>query len=97
LESLLILVPLLFYCQLATVTNVFVAEHGLVVPNIKNVQNLSILEIAMELDRIVKLASQNKLPPSDLTGGTFTLSNIGTIGGTYAKPVVVVPEVRKLH
>jgi 2-oxoisovalerate dehydrogenase E2 component (dihydrolipoyl transacylase) len=39
---------------------------GLVVPNIKNVQNLSIFEVAAELNRIIKLASENKLPPSDL-------------------------------
>eukprot|EP01122_Echinamoeba_exundans_P000446 TRINITY_DN10396_c0_g1_i1.p1 TRINITY_DN10396_c0_g1~~TRINITY_DN10396_c0_g1_i1.p1 ORF type:complete len:511 (-),score=146.68 TRINITY_DN10396_c0_g1_i1:29-1561(-) len=66
---------------------------GLVVPNVKNCQNLSIFEIASELNRIIKLAQENKLPPSDLQGGTFSLSNIGALGGTYAKPVVVVPEV----
>jgi 2-oxoisovalerate dehydrogenase E2 component (dihydrolipoyl transacylase) len=66
---------------------------GLVVPNVKNCQNLSVFEIAAELNRIIKLAQENKLPPSDLQGGTFSLSNIGALGGTYAKPVVVVPEV----
>jgi 2-oxoisovalerate dehydrogenase E2 component (dihydrolipoyl transacylase) len=39
----------------------------LVVPNIKNVQTLSIFEVAAELNRIIKLASENKLPPQDLT------------------------------
>jgi 2-oxoisovalerate dehydrogenase E2 component (dihydrolipoyl transacylase) len=55
---------------------------------------LSIFEIATELNRLIKAAKDNKLSKNDLTGGTFSLSNIGTIGGTYAKPVIVSPEVR---
>lgn len=67
--------------------------NGLVVPNIKDVQNKSIFEIARELNRLQGLAKEASLSRSDLTGGTFTLSNIGSIGGTYASPVLVVPEV----
>ena len=66
---------------------------GLLVPNIKAVQNLSILEIAAELNRLQALGSAGKLSSADLTGGTFTLSNIGTVGGTYTKPVILLPEV----
>ena len=67
--------------------------QGLIVPNIKNVQTKSVLEIAAELNRLHKLATEGKLGREDLTGGTFTLSNIGSIGGTYAKPVIMLPEV----
>lgn len=68
-------------------------ERGLIVPNVKNVQVRSVFEIAMELNRLQKLGSLGQLSTTDLTGGTFTLSNIGSIGGTYAKPVILPPEV----
>ncbi|XP_034293229.1 lipoamide acyltransferase component of branched-chain alpha-keto acid dehydrogenase complex, mitochondrial [Pantherophis guttatus] len=67
--------------------------QGLLVPNVKNVQACSVFEVASELNRLQKLGSANQLGTNDLTGGTFTLSNIGTIGGTYAKPVILPPEV----
>jgi len=67
--------------------------HGLLVPNIKQVQNLSILEVAQELNRLHQAGLDNKLKPTDIQGGTFSLSNIGAIGGTYAKPVILVPQV----
>ncbi|KAK2491153.1 hypothetical protein MC885_017599 [Smutsia gigantea] len=68
-------------------------EQGLIVPNVKNIQLCSVFEIATELDRLRKLGSAGQLSTIDLTGGTFTLSNIGSIGGTYAKPVILPPEV----
>ncbi|XP_027014941.2 lipoamide acyltransferase component of branched-chain alpha-keto acid dehydrogenase complex, mitochondrial isoform X2 [Tachysurus fulvidraco] len=67
--------------------------QGLLVPNIKNVQMLSLFEIATELNRLQALGVTGQLGTTDLTGGTFTLSNIGSIGGTYAKPVILPPEV----
>ncbi|KAF3158923.1 hypothetical protein TWF225_003363 [Orbilia oligospora] len=66
---------------------------GLLVPNIKNVQQLSILEIASELARLQAAGSAGKLTSADLKGGTITLSNIGNVGGTYVAPVVVTSEV----
>ncbi|XP_065101223.1 lipoamide acyltransferase component of branched-chain alpha-keto acid dehydrogenase complex, mitochondrial [Paramisgurnus dabryanus] len=67
--------------------------QGLLVPNVKNVQMLSVFEIAVELNRLQTLGATGQLGTSELTGGTFTLSNIGSIGGTYAKPVILPPEV----
>ena len=67
--------------------------QGLLVPNIKKVQFLSVFEIAQELNRLQELGWAGKLGESDLKGGTFALSNIGSIGGTYAKPVIFPPQV----
>uniref|UniRef100_T1IN16 Dihydrolipoamide acetyltransferase component of pyruvate dehydrogenase complex n=1 Tax=Strigamia maritima TaxID=126957 RepID=T1IN16_STRMM len=66
---------------------------GLVVPNVKNVQGLSILEIASDMNRLHDVGKKGQLGTTDLTGGTFTLSNIGSIGGTYAKPLIFPPQV----
>lgn len=68
-------------------------NQGLLVPNAKNVQMLSVFEIAVELNRLQTLGAAGQLGTTDLTGGTFTLSNIGSIGGTYTKPVILPPEV----
>lgn len=54
-------------------------KQGLIVPNIKNVQNCSVLEIAEELNRLQQLGSKGQLSTEDLSNGTFTLSNIGSV------------------
>lgn len=54
-------------------------EKGLIVPNVKNVQICSVFEIATELNRLQKLGSAGQLNTTDLAGGTFTLSNIGSV------------------
>lgn len=68
-------------------------SQGLLVPSVKNVQLLSIFQIAQELNRLQLLGAAGQLGTAELGGGTFTLSNIGSIGGTYAKPVILPPEV----
>jgi 2-oxoisovalerate dehydrogenase E2 component (dihydrolipoyl transacylase) len=62
------------------------------VPNIKAVQERSIVGIARELARLQAAAAAGRLGQADLAGGTLTVSNIGAIGGTYATPLVNVPE-----
>lgn len=58
-------------------------QDGLIVPNVKNVQSLSIFELAAELNRLQSLGLAGKLGTSDLSGGTFSLSNIGAVN--YSK------------
>lgn len=66
---------------------------GLVVPNVKGVERLSILEIAREVHRLTDAARAGKLKQEDLQGGTISISNIGVLGGTYMVPVINKPEV----
>ncbi|KAL0027069.1 hypothetical protein WJX79_003187 [Trebouxia sp. C0005] len=66
---------------------------GLVVPNIKNVQHRNVASIAAELVRLQKDAAIGRVNQSDVMGGTVSISNIGTIGGTYATPLVNPPEI----
>ncbi|GAU89677.1 hypothetical protein RvY_02197 [Ramazzottius varieornatus] len=67
--------------------------NGLLVPNIKNVQTKSCLDIASDLTGLQERAAKNQLSPEDMKNVTFSLSNIGSIGGTYAKPVILPPTV----
>ncbi|CEO94829.1 hypothetical protein PBRA_003642 [Plasmodiophora brassicae] len=67
--------------------------RGLVVPVIQSCNARSISDIALELQRLSGLGQRNALGAADLQGGTFCLSNIGTIGGTYSTPLLVSPQV----
>lgn len=67
--------------------------HGLMVPVIHNVQSHSITSLASEISRLGNLARNNKLTSPNLSGATFSVSNIGAIGGTTMAPIIVAPQV----
>jgi 2-oxoisovalerate dehydrogenase E2 component (dihydrolipoyl transacylase) len=69
------------------------SKIGLLVANIKDVQNLSLFEVAQECDRIINAAREGKLSNTDLSNGTISISNIGALGGMTATPVINKPEV----
>lgn len=67
--------------------------NGLVVPVIKNADQKTILEISKEIIDLSKRARDGKLKPDEMKGGTITITNIGSVGGTYATPIINHPEV----
>jgi pyruvate dehydrogenase E2 component (dihydrolipoamide acetyltransferase) len=66
---------------------------GLVVPVIRDVGAKGIIELSKELGAISQKARDGKLTPADMSGGTFTISSLGGIGGTSFTPIVNAPEV----
>jgi pyruvate dehydrogenase E2 component (dihydrolipoamide acetyltransferase) len=68
-------------------------ERGLLVPVIRDVDKKNIVELAVELSEISKKTKDKKLTPADMEGGTFTITNLGGIGGTGFTPIVNHPEV----
>lgn len=69
------------------------APSGLIVPVIKDVASLSVSDIAVEASRLAALARAGRLTSADLSGGTFTVSNVGSIGGMAVAPVIVETQV----
>jgi pyruvate dehydrogenase E2 component (dihydrolipoamide acetyltransferase) len=68
-------------------------DRGLLVPVIRDVDKKNIVELAAELTQLSKKARDKKLQPADMEGGTFTITNLGGIGGTGFSPIVNHPEV----
>jgi 2-oxoglutarate dehydrogenase E2 component (dihydrolipoamide succinyltransferase) len=68
-------------------------DAGLVVPNIKDADRKSMLDVSREIADLAKRARDTKLTMDDLTGGTFTITNAGNIGGLFATPIINFPEV----
>ena len=67
--------------------------EGLIVPNIKNVQEKSIVNIAEEITMLASAAKTRKLKLPDLKGSSFTISSLGAIGGKFFTPIINPPEV----
>jgi len=68
-------------------------ERGLVVPTLKQADRMSIPDIAYALGDLSSKVRSGDFSVADLRGGTFTISNLGAIGGTYSTPIVNYPEV----
>lgn len=66
---------------------------GLMVPVIRDVERKSIIELAAELQRLSRRASERSLAREELQGGTFTITNYGHFGGMFATPIINWPEV----
>jgi pyruvate dehydrogenase E2 component (dihydrolipoamide acetyltransferase) len=67
--------------------------QGLVVPVIRDADQKGVTDIAKEMGELAKLARDGKLKPDQMQGGTFTISSLGGIGGTYFTPIINAPEV----
>ncbi len=68
-------------------------ERGLVVPALRRADELGIPEITRALANIADNAHNNNFKIEDLRGGTFSISNLGAIGGSYSTPIINPPEV----
>jgi pyruvate dehydrogenase E2 component (dihydrolipoamide acetyltransferase) len=68
-------------------------DAGLMVPVVRDVDKKSILQIASELQELSRRARDRTIDLDDLRGGTFTITNIGAIGGHYATPIILHPQV----
>lgn len=68
-------------------------DRGLLVPVIRDVDKKNIVELAVELSQLSKKAREKKITPAEMEGGTFTITNLGGIGGVGFTPIVNHPEV----
>ena len=67
-------------------------ERGLVVPNLRNADKMGIPDIARALGEMAVGVREGNFAVEDLRGGSFTISNLGAIGGTYSTPIINTPE-----
>jgi len=67
--------------------------NGLVVPVIRDADRKGVLELAVETSELAGKAREGKLTPAQMQGGTFSISSLGGLGGTYFTPIINAPEV----
>ncbi len=67
--------------------------NGLVVPVIKDADKKGVMQISTEMGELAKKARDGKMGPADMSGGCFSISSLGGIGGTYFTPIINAPEV----
>jgi pyruvate dehydrogenase E2 component (dihydrolipoamide acetyltransferase) len=67
--------------------------NGLVVPVLRDADRKGVMELATETAALAAKAREGKLAPSEMQGGTFSISSLGGIGGTYFTPIINAPEV----
>jgi len=78
------------YCDISIAVS---APKGLVVPVIRNAENLSLAGIESEVVRLATLAKNNKLTLQEMSGGTFTITNGGVFGSMLSTPIINAPQV----
>jgi pyruvate dehydrogenase E2 component (dihydrolipoamide acetyltransferase) len=83
----------IIYKQFVNIGVAVDTDRGLLVPVLRDVDKKNIVELAAELTQISKKTRDKKLTPADMEGGTFTITNLGGIGGTGFSPIVNYPEV----
>jgi pyruvate dehydrogenase E2 component (dihydrolipoamide acetyltransferase) len=67
-------------------------DRGLLVPVVRDVDQKSLLELSVELSELAEKARNHKVTPDDMTGGNFTISNLGGLGGTAFAPIIYWPQ-----
>ena len=77
-----------YHVGIATAT-----DQGLMVPVLRDVDRRSVLDIAVEIERLSEGARTGRLTPQELTGSTFTITSLGRQGGLFATPILNFPEV----
>ncbi len=83
----------IIYKQYVNIGMAVDTDRGLVVPVIRNADRLSIPRIAQALSTIAEQARKAQLTLDDMRGSTFTISNLGAVGGTYSTPIINHPDV----